>query len=199
MYRTANQVILQPQVVLCVFILVTVLSGGRIMSVYAELPSDLAQGIGILSKYKSSAEGQAEILVVLAAENEITKDEYRKGQSLYVEAKAVFDGWIDQLIFEVQSGKTTLLSPQVESMQLEARVKGEAFTKYAQKLFLGDLRGGVGDGFLNAFGSLKEAALSILKGFSKVSPTDQPEVIKRLEGYKWPEFHAIEQRSAIIE
>ena len=194
MFQLTNRLIPHLRMVLCVFMLLPIFSSGGIMPAYAELPSDLAQGIGILSKYKSSAEGQAQILVWLAAENEITKDEYRKGQSLYVEAKAGFDGWIDQLIFEVQSGKTELLSPQIESIQLEAKVKGDAFTKYVQKKDLGNLRGGVGDGFKSAFDSLKEGALSILKGFSKVSPTDQPEVIKKLEGYKWPEFHTIEQR-----
>jgi hypothetical protein len=174
--------------------LLPIFSGGRIMPVFAELPSDLAQGIGVLSEYKSNAEQQAQILVGLAADEDITKDEYRQGQSLYAQAKAGFDGWIDQLIFEVQSGKTELLSPQYESIQVEAKVKGDAFTKYVQKQFLGNPRGEVGDGFKSAFATIKEGALSILKGFSKVSTTDQPEVIKKLEGYKWPEFRIIEQR-----
>jgi hypothetical protein len=163
------------------------------MPVCAELPSDLAQGIGVLSEYKSNAEQHAQILVGLATEEDITKDEYRKGQSLYAQAKAGFDGWIDQLIFVVQSGKTQLLSPQYESIQMEAKAKGDAFTKYVQEQFLGNPRGEVGDAFKSVFASINDVARGIVKGFSNVSPTDQPEVIKKLEGYKWPEFRTIEQ------
>ena len=161
--------------------------------VLAEVQDDLAQGYAILAKYKSSAEGQAKILVGLDAEEDISKKEYRKGQSLYVEAKAGFDGWIDQLIFLFQAGKTELLSPQYESIQREAKTKGDAFTKYVQDLFLGNPRGEVGDGFKSVFASIKEVGSSMLKGFTKVSPTEQPEVIKKLEGYKWPEFHIIKK------
>ena len=194
MSQLINRLIPQLPLVLCVFILVPVFSGGGIMPVCAELPSDLAQGIGVLSEYKSNAEQHAQILVGLETEEDITKDEYRKGQSLYAQAKAGFDGWIDQLIFEVQSGKTELLSPQYESIQMEAKVKGDAFTKYVQKQFLGNPRGEVGDAFKSVFASINDVARAIVKGFSNVSPTDQPEVIKKLEGYKWPEFRAIEQR-----
>ena len=194
MSQLTNRLIPQLRMVLCVFIMILVFSGGGMMSAYAELPSDLAQGIGVLSEYKSNPEQQAQILVGLATEEDITKDDYRQGQSLYAQAKAGFDGWIDQLIFEVQSGKTELLSPQYESIQMEAKAKGDAFTKYVQKQFLGNPRGEVGDAFKSVFGSLNDVAKSIVNGFSKVSPTEQPEVIKKLEGYKWPEFHTIEQR-----
>jgi len=77
-----------------------------------ELPPDVTKEIGILSQYKSNAEQQARILVGLAAEHDITKEDYRIGQSLYAEAKAAFDGWIDQLIFEVQSPKKWKLNEQ---------------------------------------------------------------------------------------
>ena len=194
MSKLTNRLIPQLPVLLCVFIMVPVFSGGRIMPAYAELPSDLAQGIGVLSEYKSNAEQQAQILVGLAADEDITKDVYRQGQSLYAQAKAGFDGWIDQLIFEVQSGKTELLSPQYESIQMEAQAKGDDFTKYVQKQFLGNPRGEVGDTLKSVFASINDVAKTIVKDFPKVSPTEQPEVIKKLEGYKWPEFRTIEQR-----
>ena len=194
MSQLTNRLISQLRVVLCVFMLLPIFSGGRVMPACAELPSDLAQGIGVLSEYKSNAEQQAQILVGLAADEDITKDVYRQGQSLYAQAKAGFDGWIDQLIFEVQSGKTELLSPQYENIQMVAKVKGDAFTKYVQKQFLGNPRGEVGDAFKSVFASINDVAIAIVKGFSNVSSTDQPEVIKKLEGYKWPEFRIIEQR-----
>jgi len=194
MFQLTNRLSSHLRMVLCVFILVPAFFVGGMMPACAELPSDLAQGIGVLSEYKSNAEQQAQILVGLAADEDITKDVYRKGQSLYAQAKAGFDGWIDQLIFEVQSGKTELLSPQYESIQMEAKVKGDAFTKYVQKQFLGNPRGEVGDAFKSVFASINDVAIGIVKGFSNVGPTEQPEVIKKLEGYKWPEFHTIEQR-----
>ena len=195
MYHRPNRLILQLQVVLCVFLLGPVFSGGRVMPVCAELPSDLAQAIGVLSEYKSNAEQQAQILVGLAAEDDITKEDYRKGQSLYAEAKAGFDGWIDQLIFEVQSGKTELLSSQYESIQMEAKAKGDAFIKWLQKEFLGSPRGELGDANKGVFSvSFNDLARAIVKGISNLSPTEQPEVIKKLEGYKWPEFRIIEKR-----
>lgn len=189
-----NRLIPQLRVALCVLMLVSVFCPGWIMHAWAELPSDLAQGIGVLSEYKSNAEQQAQFLVVMAADEDINKDDYRNGQSLYAEAKAGFDGWIDQLVFEIQSGTTEATAPNREAIQEKAKAKGDKFTRYVQEQFSKKNRGGeVGDIFKSVFASINEVAISIVKGFSKVSPTDQPEVIKKLEGYKWPEFHSIEQ------
>jgi hypothetical protein len=167
---------------------------GGVPTTLAELPPDLSTGIGILAEYKSNAEGQAQILVGLAAENDITKDDYRKGQSLYAQAKAGFDGWIDQLVFEIQSGPIEGLSPNHEAIQEKAKAKGDAFTKYVQVLLGKGSRGEIGRTFKSVFASIQEVATSIAEGFTKVPPAEQPAVINKLEEYKWPEFHTIEER-----
>ncbi len=181
-----------PHLLFTIVLTLFLFSGGS--PVFAELPSDLAQGIGILSEYKSNAEQQARILVGLAAEEDISKDDYRKGQSLYAQAKAAFDGWIDQLVFEIQSGKTALLSPQYETVKEAAKAKGDTFTKYVQEQFLGkSRRGEVADVFKSLFASITDVGRAVKNGFSQASAPDQAQAIKKLEAYKWSPFHVIEQ------
>ena len=190
-----DQQTLRHPLVLIVFHLLffTGLPGGASLTL-AELPPDLSTGIGVLAEYKSNAEQQAQILVGLAAVDDITKDDYRKGQSLYAQAKAGFDGWIDQLVFEIQSGTTEALSPNHEEIQEKAKAKGDAFTTYVQEQLGKGQRGEVGHTLKSVFASIKDAALSIATGFTKVPPAEQSAVIKKLEEYKWPEFHTIEER-----
>jgi hypothetical protein len=164
---------------------------------FAELPPDLSTGISILSEYKSNADQHAQILVDLDAENDITKNDYRKGQSLYAQAKAGFDGWIDQLVFELQSGPIESLPPNHEAIQEQAKAKGDAFTKYVQELLGKGQRGVVGHTFKSVFASIQEVATSIATGFTQVSPAEQPAVINKLEEYKWPDFHTIEERRQV--
>jgi hypothetical protein len=161
----------------------------------AELPPDLSTGIGILSEYKSNADQHAQILVDLDVENDITKDDYREGQLLYAKAKAGFDSWIDVLIFEIQSAHKEGRSSNYEKTQEEAKVKGDAFTIYVQEKISGNgSRGKIGRAFNSVFASIQKAATLIATGFTQVSPPEQPAVIKKLEEYKWPEFHTIEER-----
>jgi hypothetical protein len=167
---------------------------GGAATVVAELPSDLAQGIAILSDYKSNAEAQARILVGLAADHDITKADYRTGQSLYAEARAAFDGWIDQLIFEVQSPKTDGLSHQYETIQKNAQTKGDAFVTFVQHQFLGhSRRGETADTFKSVFTSMKDAGQFLWKGLSHGGGPDRSHVIEHLQAYKWSAFERIEQ------
>ena len=163
------------------------------MPVCAEGSATLAQGIGILSEYKSNAEQQARILVGLVTGEDITKENYRKGQSLYAEAKASFDGWIDQVIFEVQAGKTEMLSPQYEIIQKTAKAKGDAFTQFVREQFLGNPRGEIGESFKSMFAKIQEVGQLIFQGLRQASSPDKTETIRKLETYKWSPFHLIEQ------
>jgi hypothetical protein len=170
------------------------LLGGSAIAL-TELPSALAQGIGILAQYKSSAEQHALLLVGLAAADDITKENYRTGQSLYAEAKAAFDGWIDQLIFEVQSPKTAGPSHQYDRMQEKAQSKGDAFVKFVRQQFLGEgRRGETADVLKNVFASMKEVGQSIWKGATHVGGPDRTQVIEQLQGYKWSPFQRLEQK-----
>jgi len=160
----------------------------------AELPPDLSTGIGILSEYKSNADQHAQILVDLDAENDITKGDYLKGKLLYAKAKTGFVGWIDRLVFEIKWEPKEGLSPDYEKFQEQAKAKGDAFTKYVQEQLGKGQRGVVGHTFKSVFASIQEVATSIATGFTQVPPTKQPAVINKLEEYKWPEFHTIEER-----
>jgi hypothetical protein len=160
----------------------------------AELPPDLAKNIGILSDYKSSAEQHARILVGLAAAEDITRENYRTGQSLYAEAKAAFDGWIDQLTFEVQSPKTGGLSRQYDTMQQKAQSKGDAFVNFVRQQFMGDRRRGeTADVLKSVFASMKEVGQSIWEGVTRGSVPDRTELIEQLQAYKWSSFQRLEQ------
>jgi hypothetical protein len=159
----------------------------------AELPSELAQGVAILSEYKSSAEQHARILIGLADAHDITRENYRMGQSLYAEAKGAFDGWIDQLIFKVQSPNMRGLSNQYAMMQEKAQGKGDAFITFVRRQFLGR-RGDTADAMKSVFASMKEVGQSIWNGVTQVSAPDRILVMERLQGYKWSPFQGLEQK-----
>jgi hypothetical protein len=161
--------------------------------VWADLPSDLVQGIGMLSQYRSNAEYYARALIGLAASHEITKQDYRRGQSLYAEARAAFDGWIDQLMFEVQAGGANGLSHQYETMEEVAQTKGNTFIAFAREQFQGQSRGIAADALRSSFATMREVGQGIVKGFTQVSGPERQQVMAQLQGYKWPAFEMIEQ------
>jgi hypothetical protein len=167
---------------------------GGVPPTLAGYPPDLSIGIGILAEYKSSAEQHAQIFVFMAADGDITKNDYLKGQTLYAQAKAGFDGWIDRLVFEIKSGTINAPSQTHEAIQEEAKAKGDEFTKYVQtQLPKIKRRGEFGRTFRSVFSSIKDVAISIAAGITNMSSTDKITVIKELEEYKWSEFHTIEE------
>ncbi len=170
------------------FLLFISLLGG-IPPARAALPVDLSNGIGVLAKYKSNAKQHARALVRLAANDSITKDDYHKGQSLYAEAKAGFDGWIDQLIFEIEFGSKEAPSSINIAIEEKAKAKGDEFVAYVrdQNPRSGSLsRGPIAD-------KIKSVFALIVTSIPKVNSTEQATVIKKLEEYKWPEFHTLEK------
>lgn len=166
---------------------------GGVSQAYAKLPADLNKGINILAEYKSNAKQHAQLLVNLAACEEITKDTYYLGQSLYAQAKAGFDGWIDQLVFEIESGTLETLTPTHKAIQENAKAKGDEFVEHVLKQIQSSTRGPTARKMISIFESIKEVALLIARDITKVSPTEQSEVIQKLKGYKWPAFHTIEE------
>lgn len=175
-------------------ILAILLLCGEAVSASAELPVNLIQAIGILAEYKSNAEQQARILVGLAADGDISKNNYRKGQSLYGQAKAAFDGWIDRLVFEIHARQSDHLPPDYDIIQKAAKAKGDAFTFFVQEEFLGESRRGeVARSFKSLFASITDVGQLVVNGYAQSSTPARAEAIEKLESYKWPAFHIIEQ------
>lgn len=161
---------------------------GGIAPIHAGLPVDLSKGIGVLAEYESNARQHARTLVRLAANDAITSDDYHKGQSLYAEAKAGFDGWIDQLVFEIKFGSKGAPSPTHQAIEERARAKGNAFVEFVRKQNPGSgnrTRGPIAD-------KIKSVFAMIVTGTTNVSSSEQTTVIQKLQAYKWPEFHAFE-------
>ena len=147
----------------------------------------------MLSEHRSFAEENARILVGLAKDHDITLEEYRMGQSLYAEAKAAFDGWIDQLVFEIQAGNQNQPSHQYETLETRAIATGDKFTMFVKELFLGQSRRGkTGDLLVSFFAKIKDAGRAVLNGLKDTSRPEQERVIAQLKGYKWPTFETFE-------
>ncbi len=160
--------------------------------IWAESPSEMENAIGVLAQYKSYAEQQARNLTTLATAKEITEDQYRAGQILYMEAKASFDGWIEQLIFEIRSGLTDKGSPHYETMRETAQIKGDAFSTFVNKYFLPKRRrGAVGDLLKSFFANMKDVGPSIMKGFVNGGNADRTYIIEQIKGAKWRAFAEI--------
>jgi len=149
----------------------------------------------MLSEHRSFAEESARILVDVAKKHEATLEEYRMGQSLYAEAKAAFDGWIDQLVFEIQAGNQNQPSHQYETLETRAIATGDKFTLFVKELFLRGYsrRGRTGDLVVSFFEKLKDGGRAVLNGLKDTSGPEQERVIAQLKGYKWPPFETFER------
>lgn len=160
----------------------------------AEIPADLGKSIGVVAEYKSNAEDQAQMLVIMFNDESINKTTYRQGQSLYAEAKSGFDGLIDQLIFDIQYGNTEALSPKFEGIQLAAKSTGDRFIEFVQKQLYPDQSRGLTAGRMRRlFETIREVGISIMRGSIKADDSARSKIINQLEQYKWSPFETIAQ------
>ncbi len=157
-----------------------------------ELPPDLGKSIGKFAKYKSNAQEKAQMLILLFNDETIDRMTYRQGQLLYAEAKASFDGLIDELIFDINNGNTEAQSPQFEGVQKAAKSTGDRFIEFVRKQFFRKQgRGETADRMKSLFETIREVGISIIDGSIKADDSDRSKITSQLEGYKWLPFEAI--------
>lgn len=90
------------------------------------------EGINSIAKEKSKAEDWA---AVLKRNWKPGAPEYKRGQELYIDAKAEFDGWVQQLKVDLQSGKSRS-AKEHEKRLAEPVKKAQAFIDYVNDIYV---------------------------------------------------------------
>ena len=123
----------------------------------------------------------------------ISETDLERGKSLYINAKAHFNAWIDRVKIELKDGRSHDLStPGKTSLQVAVE-KSEAFTGYVDKLLYGEARGAFPIATLAAgiVRALSPAVAKICGGYRGAEQPEREEIINALEELKWQPFNQI--------
>ncbi len=90
------------------------------------IPPETSDAIGTISEKKSLCEGRARQI-----KNYYSKDaeQYKEANKLYIDAKAAFDGWIDQFKFVLTANIDINNSATYKESLNKASEKGDIFRK----------------------------------------------------------------------
>jgi hypothetical protein len=151
-----------------------------------------AEGIRVLAREKSLAE---QFLVLLNDSGRKDVEQYARGVTLYVAAKAEFDGLISELEYELGQPQ-----PPDQSAAFQAALNGAvdkriAFTNFVSDTIVPRADGtkGLGDFIKVAPDLLKaltDAGISIWREFRSAGEARQKEIRQELEALRWPAFKA---------
>jgi len=155
----------------------------------------LAEAIYLFAGEKSAAEQVAVMLKENAANN---PSKLARGILLYADAKAAFDGLIEQLEYETQGPNSPQASATFDERLHSAVKKRVAFVSYVvedvlppappgSKGPLGDIIKGAGD----LVNGLTVAGVTIWREVRNVSKEKRDEVRAQLDRQKWREFGQI--------
>ena len=108
--------------------------------IWGKIPDQLLNEMEIIGQQKNKGEDFARRLKKSYAKKEITERELGRGESLYIDAKAAFNAWIDRVKIDLKSGRGNELSKAVKTSLQTAVEKSEKFTDYVEKLLYGEVR-----------------------------------------------------------
>jgi hypothetical protein len=150
-----------------------------------------ADGIRVLGHERSAAEAYA-ILLDTHGKKDITR--YVEGIRLYAEAKADFDGLVEQLKFDLNEGRDPKSSPQFGQVLEAAASKRIAFTDFVARNILTDVQGarpglpGVIAAVPDLVKALIDAGFTIWKDFRAGDKQRRDDIRNQLDGLKWRSF-----------
>jgi hypothetical protein len=157
-----------------------------------EAPRPLLESIGTLKEYRVKAEHWAGVLKGL--EPTLSKSEARQGVTNYVEGKAAIDGWLEQMIAELEAGGGTTPSPRQQQALEQAALKAKTFMDYVAALGQDQKRGDWLGVVPAAIAAVVEAGVTLWREFRSVSREQRQALITRLEALRWPAFESIEAK-----
>jgi hypothetical protein len=157
----------------------------------SDTPHSLAEAIGVLAREKSSAEQYA---VILATVGKKDVNIYLRGVTLYAEAKAEFDGLVEQIEFSLRDGRDPTTSDAFTQTLEKAAQKRIAFTDYVLKDVVGKAEG-VRPGLRSIVSivpdlikAITDAGLAIWREFRAVGKEKQDAILAELAALKWRPF-----------
>lgn len=161
--------------------------------VCGRIPDQLLNELETIGQQKSRGEDFARRLKEAHGKKKISEQDLGRGESLYIDAKAGFNAWIDRVKIDLKGGRSHDLSPKARASLQLALEKGEKFTGYVDKLLYGEERGAVPLATLAAglVRALSPAVANICGGYQGAEPPEREEIINALEELKWQPFNQI--------
>ncbi|MCL4457357.1 MAG: hypothetical protein M1406_08175 [Nitrospirae bacterium] len=150
------------------------------------IPPEISDAIGTISEKKSLCEGMAS-----KVKKDFTRDtkEYQKTNTLYIEAKAAFDGWIDRLKFDLTADIDINNAATYKESLNKASEKGDIFLKYVDSLTSEKTKSIVA--VTSILPSLTDAGIKIWENYRIAAKEKREEIKKGLDSLKWKAFDEI--------
>ena len=176
-----------------IFILVILLIG--MSQAQAQNTTGFSDAIGILAQEQSLAESYAAILKEFGRQDVET---YARGIQLYANAKAEYDGLIEQMKHDLTMGKPLDNSSEFKLTLENAADQRIAFTDFVSNNIIGDdpdKRGAVALAIISTAGelipALIKAGTGIWNEYRKSNNQQKQEILAQIDALKWKAFHEI--------
>lgn len=154
------------------------------------VPPDISNAIAVIEREKTKAGNGASMIKSKWTSN---TEQYNKGAELYTEAQGAFNGWIEQLKFDLVAGTNIETSGQYKESLSDSLKKSDAFHNYVL-----ELQGKTGTkvfgpaGFVyDTITGVSDAAIKVWKEFRTAKKERREELIRLLDSYKWRPFREI--------
>ena len=183
---------------LLAYIVLATIAIGPIRGAGAEIqpPATLSEAIGFFAREKSVAEDGAAILKAHGQDKGVTA--YADGIRKYAEAKAAFNGLIEQLLAALALDEQIDLSPRFQEALRDAAAKRVAFTSYVDETILADTGGVKGVPYAVIFEqvpklvtAIVDAGIKIWREYHNVQSERKTAIKDQLGALKWRPFSAV--------
>jgi hypothetical protein len=162
--------------------------------------NSLSEAMAYLKKEQSLAESYAGLLKGFGKQDVAI---YARGIQLYAEAKAEFDGLLEQLLAALRQGESSDTSAAFQRKLETAAQRRVAFTEFISQEVLSKAPEGtrslaailkipgVIGGVTEVGKALKDAGGSIWQGYRQSGEQERAALVTQLEGLRWRPFEAI--------
>jgi hypothetical protein len=160
----------------------------------------LAEAIGYLKKEQSLAESYAGLLKGVGKQDLGT---YARGIQRYAEAKAEFDGLLEQLLAALRQGESPDTSTAFQQKLEKAADRRAAFTDFIAQEVLSKvpedtrslaailtIAGAIGS-VTELVSVLKDAGMAVWQGYRQSGEQERAAIVGQLEALRWKPFEAI--------
>lgn len=165
---------------------------GSLDCVAAESQVTLGSQIQTAAQMKSEAEAWAEALKQSYGNKKISEKNYRKSQSLYIDARGGVDGWVTALQAEIEQGLDPAKSSRYAESLRVAADKAYKFVEWAKQVLVDEpaykTRAKAVLVIADVAKVFTDFGIQFWKEWSVVKQRDREVLIKRLEGLKWKAF-----------
>jgi hypothetical protein len=157
-------------------------------SAWGQPSSEWSREIETFAQQKNKAEDSARQLKKGYVKKKLSEQSLQKGEILYNDAKAAFNGYITQYQFDIRAGR----QPSQKNLQVAVE-KSEKFNAYADEQVYGASRGpAVVAVIASLVTALTKAGLNIWGEYRRATKQEREALSQELDKLKWQPFEQIE-------